>query len=35
MRCLVLIPRKNADSPTIIIELKYGKFVDTAIDQMG
>ena len=31
---LVLIPRKNVDSPTIIIELKYDKAVDTAIDQI-
>ena len=31
---LVLIPRKNVDSPAIIIELKYNKAVDTAIDQI-
>lgn len=31
---LVLIPRKNIDSPAIIIELKYDKAVDTAIDQI-
>ena len=31
---LVLIPRKNVDSPAIIIELKYDKAVDTAIDQI-
>ena len=31
---LVLIPRKNVDSPAIIIELKYDKTVDTAIDQI-
>ena len=31
---LVLIPRKNVDSPVIIIELKYDKAVDTAIEQI-
>ena len=31
---LVLIPRKNIDSPAIIIELKYDKAVDTAIEQI-
>ena len=31
---LVLIPRKNVDSPAIVIELKYDKAVDTAIDQI-
>ena len=31
---LVLIPRKNVDSPAIIIELKYDKTVDTAIEQI-
>ena len=31
---LVLIPRKNVDSPAIIIELKYDKTVDTAIAQI-
>ena len=31
---LVLIPRKNVNSPAIIIELKYDKTVDTAIDQI-
>ena len=31
---LVLIPRKNVDSPAIIIELKYDKAVDTAIEQI-
>ena len=31
---LVLIPRKNVDSPAIIIELKYDKAIDTAIDQI-
>ena len=31
---LVLIPRKNVDKPAIVIELKYDKAVDTAIDQI-
>ena len=31
---LVLIPRKNVDSPAVIIELKYDKAVDTAIEQI-
>ena len=31
---LVLIPRKNVDSPDIVIELKYDKAVDTAIEQI-
>ena len=31
---LVLIPSKNVDSPAIIIELKYNKAVDTAIEQI-
>ena len=31
---LVLIPRKNVDSPAVVIELKYDKAVDTAIDQI-
>lgn len=31
---LVLIPRKNVDSPAIIIELKYDKAVGTAIEQI-
>ena len=31
---LVLIPRKNVDSPAIVIELKYDKAVDTAIEQI-
>ena len=30
---LVLIPRKNVESPTIVIELKYNKDADTAISQ--
>ncbi len=31
---LVLIPRKNVESPAIVIELKYDKAVDTAIAQI-
>ena len=31
---LVLIPRKNVESPAIIIELKYDKAVGTAIEQI-
>jgi len=31
---LVLIPRKNVDSPAIIVELKYEKDADTAISQI-
>ena len=31
---LVLIPRKNVDSPAIIVELKYNENVDTAISQI-
>ena len=31
---LVLIPRKNVDSPAIVVELKYGSPVDTAISQI-
>ena len=31
---LVLIPRKNVDSPAVVIELKYDKAVDTAIEQI-
>jgi hypothetical protein len=31
---LVLIPRKNVDSPALVIELKYNQDVDTAIDQI-
>ena len=31
---LVLIPRKNVDSPAIVLELKYNKEVDSAIDQI-
>lgn len=31
---LVLIPRKNVDSPAIVLELKVDKNADTAIDQI-
>lgn len=31
---LVLIPRRNTDSPAIIIELKYDQHADTALDQI-
>ena len=31
---LVLIPRKNVDSPAIVLELKFNKDVDAAIDQI-
>ncbi|MDD6781016.1 MAG: PD-(D/E)XK nuclease domain-containing protein, partial [Prevotellaceae bacterium] len=31
---LVLIPRKNVDKPAIVLELKYKKDVDAAIDQI-
>lgn len=31
---LVLIPRKNVDSPAIVVELKYNKDADTAINQI-
>ena len=31
---LVLIPRKNVESPAIVIELKYNKDADTAISQI-
>ena len=31
---LVLIPRKNVDSPAIVVELKYDKAVDTALEQI-
>ena len=31
---LVLIPRKNVESPAIVIELKYNHDADTAIDQI-
>ena len=31
---LVLIPRKNVDSPAIVLELKYDKDADSAINQI-
>ena len=31
---LVLIPRKNVDSPALVIELKYDKDTKAAIDQI-
>ena len=31
---IVLIPRKNVDSPAIILELKVNKDADSAIDQI-
>lgn len=31
---LVLIPRKNVDKPALVIELKYDKTVNTALDQI-
>ena len=31
---LVLIPRKNIDSPAIVLELKYNKDADSAIEQI-
>ncbi|MBR0175873.1 MAG: AAA family ATPase [Bacteroidales bacterium] len=31
---LVLMPRKNVDKPAIVLELKYDKAVDTAIEQI-
>ena len=31
---LVLMPRKNVDSPAIIIELKYNETASTALDQI-
>ena len=31
---LVLIPRKNVSSPAIVVELKYGSTVDTALSQI-
>jgi len=30
----VLIPRKNVDSPAIVLELKYNRDADAAIDQI-
>ena len=31
---IVLIPRKNVDSPAIVLELKYNNDADTAISQI-
>ena len=31
---LVLIPRKNVESPAIVLELKFNKDADAAIDQI-
>ena len=31
---IVLIPRKNVDSPAIVVELKYNQDADAAIDQI-
>ena len=31
---LVLLPRKNVDSPAIVLELKYNRDADSAIDQI-
>ena len=31
---IVLIPRKNVDSPAIVVELKYNRDADAAIDQI-
>lgn len=31
---IVLIPRKNVESPAIVLELKYDKDADSAIDQI-
>ena len=31
---IVLVPRKNVDSPAIVVELKYNKDADTAITQI-
>ena len=31
---LVLIPRKNVESPAIVLELKYNQDADTAIEQI-
>ena len=30
----MLIPRKNVDSPAIVLELKYNRDADSAIDQI-
>lgn len=31
---IVMIPRKNVDSPTLLVELKYNRDADAAIDQI-
>jgi hypothetical protein len=31
---IVMIPRKNVDSPAIVVELKYNEDADTAISQI-
>jgi hypothetical protein len=31
---IVLIPRKNVDSPAIVVELKFSQDADAAIDQI-
>ena len=31
---LVMVPRKNVDSPALVVELKYNKNADAAIDQI-
>ena len=31
---IVFIPRKNADKPAMVIELKWNKSADTAIEQI-
>lgn len=31
---LVFVPRKNVNSPAIVVELKYNKDADAAIDQI-
>lgn len=31
---IVLIPRKNVDSPAIVLELKFSQDADAAIDQI-
>ena len=31
---LVLLPRKNVDTPAIVLELKYNRDADSAIDQI-
>ncbi|MBR0177245.1 MAG: PD-(D/E)XK nuclease domain-containing protein, partial [Bacteroidales bacterium] len=31
---LVMVPRKNVDSPALVVELKFNKDADAAIDQI-